>query len=113
MTLPLLASGAVGVIGVATHWTGPDHQEMFDLWEKGDVVGARLVNARLLESFAFETGDDAPNPMPTKAHDAGSSGCRSARPACRWARRRRPWSDRAREVLANLRAVARRVPRPP
>ncbi len=67
MTLPLLASGAVGVIGVATHWTGPDHQEMFDLWEKGDLAGARLVNGRLLESFAFETGDDAPNPIPTKA----------------------------------------------
>lgn len=67
MTLPLLACGAVGVVGVATHWTGPDHQEMFDLWEKGDVVGARLVNSRLLESFAFETGDDAPNPIPTKA----------------------------------------------
>ncbi len=67
MTLPLLAGGAVGVVGVATHWTGPDHQEMFDLWDKGDVVGARLVNSRLLESFAFETGDDAPNPIPTKA----------------------------------------------
>jgi 4-hydroxy-tetrahydrodipicolinate synthase len=67
LTLPLLAAGAVGVIGVATHWTGPDHQEMFDLWHKGDTVGARTVNARLLESFAFETGDDAPNPIPTKA----------------------------------------------
>jgi 4-hydroxy-tetrahydrodipicolinate synthase len=67
MTLPLLASGAVGVVGVATHWTGSDHQEMFDLWEKGDVAGARLVNSRMLESFAFETGDDAPNPIPTKA----------------------------------------------
>jgi 4-hydroxy-tetrahydrodipicolinate synthase len=67
LTLPLLAAGAVGVIGVATHWTGPDHQDMFDLWEKGDVAGARLVNSRLLESFAFETGDDAPNPIPTKA----------------------------------------------
>ena len=67
MTLPLLAVGAVGVIGVATHWTGDDHQLMFDLWEKGDVEGARLVNARMLESFAFETGDDAPNPLPTKA----------------------------------------------
>jgi 4-hydroxy-tetrahydrodipicolinate synthase len=66
-TLPLLATGAVGVIGVATHWTGPDHQEMFDLWEKGETVAARAVNARLLESFAFETGDDAPNPIPAKA----------------------------------------------
>jgi 4-hydroxy-tetrahydrodipicolinate synthase len=67
LTLPLLAVGAVGVVGVATHWTAPDHQQMFDLWEKGDVVGARLVNSRLLPSFAFETGDDAPNPLPTKA----------------------------------------------
>ena len=33
----------------------------------GDVAGARAVNARLLDSFAFETGDDAPNPIPTKA----------------------------------------------
>lgn len=67
MTLPLLASGAVGTVGVATHWTGADHQEMFDLWGKGDTAGARLVNCRMLESFAFETGDDAPNPIPTKA----------------------------------------------
>jgi 4-hydroxy-tetrahydrodipicolinate synthase len=67
MTLPLLAVGAVGVVGVATHWTGDDHQEMFDRWEKGDLEGARLVNGRMLESFAFETGDDAPNPIPTKA----------------------------------------------
>lgn len=67
MTLPLLASGIVGVVGVATHWTGPDHQQLFDCWERGDTAGARLVNARLLESFAFETGDDAPNPIPTKA----------------------------------------------
>jgi len=67
MTLPLMACGIVGTVGVATHWTGDDHQLMFDLWEKGDVAGARLVNSRMLESFAFETGDDAPNPIPTKA----------------------------------------------
>jgi 4-hydroxy-tetrahydrodipicolinate synthase len=67
MTLPLMASGIVGTVGVATHWTGDDHQLMFDLWEKGDITGARLVNSRMLESFAFETGDDAPNPIPTKA----------------------------------------------
>lgn len=67
MTLPLLAVGAVGAVGVATHWTGDDHQHMFALLEKGDLEGARLVNARMLESFAFETGDDAPNPLPSKA----------------------------------------------
>ena len=67
LTLPLLASGIVGTVGVATHWTGDDHQQMFDLWDQGDTAGARLVNARMLESFAFETGDDAPNPIPSKA----------------------------------------------
>lgn len=67
MTLPLLASGIVGTVGVATHWTGADHQQMLALWDKGDVAAARAVNARMLESFAFETGDDAPNPIPTKA----------------------------------------------
>ncbi len=67
MTLPLLAVGAVGVIGVATHWSAPDHVEMLDRWGKGDTDGARQVNARMLDSFAFETGDDAPNPIPTKA----------------------------------------------
>jgi 4-hydroxy-tetrahydrodipicolinate synthase len=65
-TLPFMAIGGSGVIGVATHWTGQDHQEMFALWEKGDVNGARRVNARMLESFAFETGDDNPNPLPSK-----------------------------------------------
>ena len=67
LTLAFLAVGAVGTIGVATHWTGPDHVEMFDAWERGDIAGARAANARMLESFAFETGDLAPNPIPTKA----------------------------------------------
>lgn len=67
LTLPLVSIGAVGTVGVATHWTGTDHQQMFDLFAAGDTAGARLVNARMLPSFAFETGDDAPNPIPTKA----------------------------------------------
>ena len=33
LTLPFMAIGGSGVIGVATHWTGQDHQEMFALWE--------------------------------------------------------------------------------
>ena len=66
LTLPLMAVGCTAVIGVATHWTGIDHQEMFTKWNAGDVAGARKVNARLVESFAFETGDDNPNPLPTK-----------------------------------------------
>ena len=67
ITLPLMAIGAVGAIGVATHWCAPDHVEMFDAWERGDIAGARAANARQLESFDFEGGDDAPNPVPSKA----------------------------------------------
>ena len=66
MTLPLLAVGAVGVIGVATHWTGREHQRLFERWQAGDTAGARALNAQLLPSFAYETGDEAPNPIPTK-----------------------------------------------
>ncbi len=66
LTLPLMAIGACGVIGVATHWSAVDHQEMFACWEIGDVAGARRVNSRLLESFGFESGDDNPNPLPSK-----------------------------------------------
>ena len=81
MTLPLLAIGAVGVIGVATHWCAPDQVEMFGAFERGDVLSAQRINARQLESFEFETGDLAPNPVPSKAmmrtlgHDVGE--CRS------------------------------------
>jgi 4-hydroxy-tetrahydrodipicolinate synthase len=67
MTLPLLAIGAVGAIGVATHWCAPDHVEMFDAWHRGDADLARRINARQLESYEFETSDDAPNPVPSKA----------------------------------------------
>ena len=66
-TLPFLSVGAVGTIGVATHWTAPDHVAMFDAWEAGDIAGAQHANRRMLESFGFETGDLAPNPIPTKA----------------------------------------------
>jgi 4-hydroxy-tetrahydrodipicolinate synthase len=104
MTLPLLAVGAVGVVGVATHWSGVDHQELFELWAKGDVEGARRVNDRLLESFAFETGDEAPNPVPTKAmlRVLGLPGGR-----CRLPMGPEPdWVEpRAREVLGNLRTA--------
>ena len=34
---------------------------------KGDVDTARRTNARLLESWTFQTGELAPNPIPTKA----------------------------------------------
>ena len=67
LTLPLLAVGAVGVVGVATHWAGSQFGEMITSFAKGDVLAARATNARLLESCAFESSDEAPNPVPTKA----------------------------------------------
>ena len=67
LTLPLLSVGAVGVIGVATHWTAAEHVAMFDAWERGDTATARRINAAMGPSFDYETGDAAPNPMPTKA----------------------------------------------
>lgn len=66
LTLAFLAYGATGVIGVATHWAAQDHQEMINAFKSGDVAVARRINERLVESFSYETGDDAPNPIPTK-----------------------------------------------
>lgn len=67
LTLPLCAIGASGVIGVATHWAGRLYGEMLSAFAKGDVGEARRINASLLESFSYETSDDAPNPLPAKA----------------------------------------------
>ena len=66
LTLPLLAVGAVGVIGVATHWAAPEHRRMIESFFAGNVAEATRVNAALLESYSFETGEEAPNPLPTK-----------------------------------------------
>ena len=67
LNLPMLAVGAVGLVGVAAQWAGALLLELVTSFEKGDVDGARAVNARLLESYAFESGDAAPNPVPAKA----------------------------------------------
>lgn len=67
LTLPLLAIGAVGVVGVATHWSAPDHVQMFNAWDAGLVGTAQKIHSRLIESFSFETSEDTPNPIPAKA----------------------------------------------
>ncbi len=67
LTLPLLAVGAVGVVGVATHWCGVETREMVRAFAEGDVRAATAMNQRLLASWSFETGDDKPNPIPSKA----------------------------------------------
>ncbi len=56
-TLSLLAVGAVGVIGVCSHWTAGLHAEMIAAFEKGDMQTARQINARLAPSFAVESSD--------------------------------------------------------
>lgn len=67
LTLSLLAVGAVGVIGVATHWAAPVMAQMIQAFQAGDIARAQQLNARMIESYEFETGDLNPNPVPTKA----------------------------------------------
>ena len=57
MCLSLGAAGAVGVIGVSTHWATPEFQELFASLAKGDLVAAREVNARLAPTFDYENSD--------------------------------------------------------
>lgn len=67
LILPLLSIGAVGVISVASHWAGQELGEMITAFANGDVEGARYLNARLIESYEFESTQCYPNPLPTKA----------------------------------------------
>ena len=67
LTLSMLAVGAVGVISVAAHWAGDLMREMVLASVKGDVDHARELNARLIPSWDFQSGDLTPNPIPAKA----------------------------------------------
>ncbi|MFZ0171422.1 MAG: 4-hydroxy-tetrahydrodipicolinate synthase [Acidimicrobiales bacterium] len=67
LNLPLLSVGAVGAISVASHWVGREIAEMIATFLAGDVEGARQLNAELLDAVAFQSSDEAPNPMPAKA----------------------------------------------
>jgi 4-hydroxy-tetrahydrodipicolinate synthase len=67
LTLSLLAVGAVGVIGVATHWAGARFGEMIAAFGKGDHDRAREINALLLESYAFSNTETSPYSVSTKA----------------------------------------------
>ncbi|NCG40006.1 MAG: 4-hydroxy-tetrahydrodipicolinate synthase [Actinobacteria bacterium] len=101
LTLPLLALGAVGVISVAAHWCAGEHVAMFDAWEAGDAALAQKINTKLLESFDFESGDDAPNPVPTKAM-LRTIGLRVGEPRLPMGPTPEGLEDRAREVYARL-----------
>lgn len=67
LTLPLLAVGAVGLVGTSTHWTGIEVGDMIAAFEKGDVARAREINARLIESFEFANSDTVVFSMAIKA----------------------------------------------
>ncbi len=66
LTLPLMTIGAVGVVGVATHWTGIEHQKMMSAIENGELEEAQRINAQLQKSFLYESSPEAPNPIPAK-----------------------------------------------
>ncbi len=67
LTLPLVAIGGVGVISVCSHWAGPEMRRMVIAARDGDLEAARTENARLVESYDFESTEQFPNPMPAKS----------------------------------------------
>jgi len=100
-TLPLLAVGAAGVVGVATHWCGVETKAMVQAFAAGNVVEATKINQKLLASWDFETGDIAPNPVPSKTMlrllGLPGGACRPPMgPEPEWL------ADDARKVLSNL-----------
>jgi len=66
LNLALLAIGAVGVVGVATHWTGIEHQKLIEALLSGEIEQAQKINSSLQRSYAYESHLEAPNPIPTK-----------------------------------------------
>jgi len=66
-TLPLLAAGAVGVVGTSTHWTSPQFSRMIAAFRRGDVALAREINAQLIESFEFINSETSVFSMSIKA----------------------------------------------
>lgn len=51
-TLPMLAAGAVGVVGTSTHFTGVGTKQMIEAYERGDVAEALRLHRQLLPLFA-------------------------------------------------------------
>ena len=67
LTLPFLSVGAIGVVGVATHYVGQLMNDMIAAYTSGRVADAIDLNQRMLPAFAHFAYDDAPSPVPTKA----------------------------------------------
>jgi 4-hydroxy-tetrahydrodipicolinate synthase len=67
MLLAFLGAGAVGIVSVAAHWAGPEVAGIVRAAISNEWDEARRLNERAAKSFAFETSDAYPNPMPSKA----------------------------------------------
>lgn len=67
LNLELARFGSVGAISVASHWAGKEIGDMYAALEAGDEATAAAINQRLQPSYEFETSEDTPNPIPTKA----------------------------------------------
>jgi 4-hydroxy-tetrahydrodipicolinate synthase len=58
LSLAFAAYGAVGVVGVATHWSATRQQELFAAVAVGDLATARRIDAELQESYHFMNSDE-------------------------------------------------------
>ncbi len=67
LTLPFLSVGAVGVVGVVTHYVGGLMSDMIAAHTAGDVQRAMQLNRRMVPAYGHFAYDDAPSPVPTKA----------------------------------------------
>jgi 4-hydroxy-tetrahydrodipicolinate synthase len=67
MVLPFMGVGAVGLVSVAAHWAGPEVAGIVHAARESNWEGARRLNEVAAASFAFESTEAYPNPMPAKA----------------------------------------------
>jgi len=67
MVLPFMGVGAVGLVSVAAHWAGPEVAGIVHAARESNWEEARRLNEVAAASFAFESTEAYPNPMPAKA----------------------------------------------
>lgn len=53
LNLGFAAYGAVGVVGVSSHWSAPRHRALFDAVAAGDLATARRIDSDLQASYRF------------------------------------------------------------
>ena len=66
-TLPLLAVGAVGLVGTTTHWTTPQFQALIAAFRAGQADVALALHGQLQAAFDFVNSDLSVYPMSIKA----------------------------------------------